>query len=103
MSGGIDDYNTTLQAVSITDFINREIKHKDKKFSNLPVLISGGTNSFTGELARKYQVDFNGITIGTHARKIITKFESKPNELSDANLQIALAKAKKLINKNLRA
>ena len=28
-------YNTTLQAVSITDFINKEIKHKDKKFSNL--------------------------------------------------------------------
>ena len=102
MSGGTDDFNTTLQAVSIADFINKEIKQKEKIFSKLPVLISGGTNSLTGDLARKCAVPFNGITIGTHARKIITKFESKPHEMSDENLHIALSNAKKLINNNLK-
>ena len=77
MSGGIDDFNTTLQAVSIADFIDKEIKKKDKKLRKLPVLISGGTNSFTGNLARKCNVPFNGITIGTHARKVINQYETK--------------------------
>ena len=103
MSGGTDDFNTTLQAVSIADFINKEIKQKYKLFKNLPVLISGGTNSYTGDLARKCGVTFNGITIGTHARKVITKFESKPDEISDENLKKALINAKKLILKNLQS
>ena len=103
MSGGTDDFNTTLQAVSIADFINKEIKQKDKIFSNLPVLISGGTNSFTGELARNCSVPFNGITIGTHARKVIKKFESKPHEMSNKELQMALSNAKKLIMGNLKS
>ncbi len=103
MSGGTDDFNTTLQAVSIADFINKEIKLKDKLFKNLPVLISGGTNSHTGDLARKCGVAFNGITIGTHARKVITEFESKPDEISDENLKKALINAKKLIFNNLRS
>lgn len=102
MSGGTDDFNTTLQAVSIADFINKEIKQKEKIFSKLPVLISGGTNSFTGDLARKCEVPFNGITIGTHARKVIAKFESKPHEMSNENLHKALSNAKKLISKNLK-
>ena len=103
MSGGTDDFNTTLQAVSIADFINKEIKLKEKNFSKLPVLISGGTNSFTGELARNCGVHFNGITIGTHARKVIKEFESKPNEMSNKDLQMALSNANKLITRNLKS
>ena len=103
MSGGTDDFNTTLQAVAIADFINKEIKQKEKIFSKLPVLISGGTNSFTGDLARNCGVPFNGITIGTHARKVIRKFESKPNEMTNEKLQMALINAKKLIINNLKS
>lgn len=102
MSGGINDFNTTLQAVSIADFINKEIKKKIKKFKNLPVLISGGTNSYTGTLARKYGVNFNGITIGTHARKVIHKYESKPIDMSNESLKIALKNAQNLIKGNLK-
>ena len=91
MSGGTDDFNT------------KEIKKKEKIFSNLPVLISGGTNSFTGDLARNCGVPFNGITIGTHARKVIKKFESNPKEMSNEKLQIALSNAKKLIIGNLKS
>ena len=75
----------------------------EKLFSKLPVLISGGTNSFTGDLARNCGVPFNGITIGTHARKIIRKFESKPDEMSKEKLQMALSNAKKLIIGNLKS
>ena len=103
MSGGTDDFNTTLQAVSIADFINKEIKKKEKMFSKLPVLISGGTNSYTGDLARNCGVPFNGITIGTHARKVIRRFESKPHEMTNENLQMALFNAKKLILGNLKS
>ena len=103
MSGGTDDFNTTLQAVAIADFINKEIKQKEKIFSKIPVLISGGTNSFTGDLARNCGVPFNGITIGTHARKVIRKFESKPNEMTNEKLQMALINAKKLIINNLKS
>ena len=103
MSGGINDFNTTLQAVSIADFINKEIKKKIKKFKNLPVLISGGTNSYTGTLARKYGVNFNGITIGTHARKVIHKYESKPIDMSNESLKIALKNAQNLIEANLKS
>ena len=31
MSGGIDDFNTTLQAVSIADFLNKELKDLDRE------------------------------------------------------------------------
>ena len=30
MRGGIDDFNTTLQAVSIADFINKDLKEKER-------------------------------------------------------------------------
>ena len=71
MGGRANNYNATLQAVSTTDIINKELINKDKKFRDLPVLISGGTNFFTGKLARQCGVHFSGISIGTHARSIV--------------------------------
>ena len=101
MSGGTDDFNTTLQAVSIADFLNKELKSKIKEFRNMPILISGGTNTFTGTLARQCNVPFNGITIGTHARKIISNFREDPKKISDINLHSAIKNAKNLIDFNL--
>ena len=101
MSGGSNDFNTTLQAVSITDVINKELKSKIGQYKDMPVLISGGTNSFTGDLARQCGVSFNGITIGTHARKTIATDRKPTSEMTDKEITIAFTKAKKLINKNL--
>ena len=101
MSGGIDDFNTTLQAVSIVDVINKKLKTKKESFKKLPILISGGTNTYTGNLARQCGVNFNGITIGTHARKVISEHRENPSKISDQNLLIGISKAKSLINKNL--
>ena len=64
MSGGIDDYNSTLQAVAAADLVKK---------SDIPVyvLISGGTNSKSKELANLCGVDINGVAIGSYARKIV--------------------------------
>ena len=101
MSGGINDFNTTLQAVSIADLINKKLKFKEPKFRNLPILISGGTNSNTGILARKCGVNFSGITIGTHARKIIAKYEADIEEITNDDLHLAVKKARNLIQMNI--
>lgn len=67
MSGGEDNYKTTLQAVAMADIIQK---------ANLPVymLLSGGTNSKTTELAKLCEVDFNGIAVGSYARKIVKEY-----------------------------
>ncbi len=67
MSGGEDDFKTTLPAVAMAEIIANE---------KLPVylLISGGTNSKTAELAKIFGIDFNGISVGSYARKIVKKY-----------------------------
>lgn len=67
MSGGKDDYKTTLQAVATAEIIQN---------AKLPVytMLSGGTNSKTAELAKMCSIDYNGIAIGTFARKIVSRY-----------------------------
>lgn len=71
MSGGEDDFNTTLQAVAIADVINKDLMQKDPKFKDLPVLLSGGTNGKTRDMAKFCGIQFSGVSIGTHARRIV--------------------------------
>lgn len=85
MSGGADDYNSTLQAVACADIINK---------ADLPVyiLISGGTNSKSKELANICGVSINGVSIGSYARKIVNDY------LCDKmNVEEALKIAAKLV------
>ena len=67
MSGGENDFNTTLQAVSMATTVQN---------ANLPVylMLSGGTNSKTADLARLCGVNFHGIAMGSYARKIVKKY-----------------------------
>ena len=97
MSGGEDDFNTTLQAVSCADVINKKFNMKlNKKREKdllgkekisakkiyksvndptvIPILISGGTNSHSKELANISGVRINGVSIGTYARDLIETF-----------------------------
>ena len=104
MSGGTDDFNTTLQAIAIADIINKELKVKDRQYKKLPILISGGTNSNTGNLARQCGVNFSGITIGTHARSVIKPYIGKINYFENTQLlKNAVKKANRLIYRNLSA
>lgn len=96
MSGGSDDFNTTLQAVAIADIIRK---------SKIPVMIlaSGGTNSKTGELVRMCNVPVNGVSIGTFARKIIRDLIiSEDFESNQSLINNAVAIAEKLVQNNLR-
>ncbi len=96
MSGGSDDFNTTLQAVAIADIISK---------SKIPVMIlsSGGTNSKTGELARICNVSFNGVSIGTFARKIVRDLITDVDFETNLNLiKKAVSIAEKLVQDNLR-
>ena len=95
MSGGSDDFNTTLQTIAIADIIQK---------SKLPVkiLASGGTNSHTGKLAKLCGVKINGVAIGTFARKIIKDYTSVDGfEDNFDKLKEAIDIAKKLIINNL--
>lgn len=91
MSGGKDDYKTTLQAVAMAEVIQKE---------NLQVylLFSGGTNSKTKELARLCGVDANGVAIGSFARKIVKKYVERDDFLSNKEVfDEALKIAKQLV------
>lgn len=103
MSGGQDDYNTTLQAIATADIIQKNLIQKDRRFRGLPLLVSGGTNSLTGELARLCQVSISGVAIGTHARKAVKPFlEMKHDHEDPAALKAAIREARDLIARNVR-
>lgn len=95
MSGGKDDYKTTLQAVAAAEIVQNE---------NLPVyiMLSGGTNSKTAELAQLCNINFNGIAIGSYARKIVQNEVGRNDFLTnDRIFKSALSKAETLINSTI--
>lgn len=95
MSGGKDDFNTTLQAVAISDIVAK---------NKLPVkvLVSGGTNSRTGELLKLCGVRVHGISIGTFARKLIAAQLDQDGFDRDLDLvKEAVEIAEKLVKQNL--
>ena len=91
MSGGVDDYKTTLQAVAMAEVIQN---------AELPVyiMISGGTNSKTAELAKLCGINYWGIAIGSWARKIIKPYITQENFWDNKAVQEeAIQRAKILI------
>ncbi len=80
MSGGSDNYNTTLQAIATADVLNKKFNMyvdkkekvlKYKKNTEVNQLLSGGTNSLTALLADQCGVRFQGASLGTFARKLV--------------------------------
>ena len=93
MTGGKDDYLTTFQALATADIIN-------KNNINCYLIMSGGTNSKTSELASLIGVKNNGVAIGSFARKIVKEYTSHPDFLLNKEIFNQGAKiAKSLINK----
>jgi len=123
MSGGEDNYNTTLQAIATADVINKKfnlrinkksINKEDSKVisekqyrphghhQNVYIILSGGTNSKSKELADLTGVRINGVAIGTFARNIIEEQLQKPNFYNDIEIiKEAYLKAKQLVTLNI--
>ena len=96
MSGGKDDFKTTLQAVAMAEIIQN---------ANLPVyiLLSGGTNSKSTELAKLCGINACGVAIGSFARKIIREFIDRDDFFENKEVfSKALEIAKTLVDVSLR-
>lgn len=92
MSGGEDDYKTTLQTVAAAEIFQN---------AKLPVyiLLSGGTNSKTAELARMCGINCGGVAIGSFARKIVNEYVSSADFWTNRQVHAkALDIAKNLVN-----
>ena len=92
MSGGKNDYKTTLQAVATAEIIQDE---------NLPayILLSGGTNSKTTELAKLCNINASGVTIGSYARKIVKEYIDRNDFYDNIDiLDTAIKTAKNLVD-----
>lgn len=95
MSGGKDDYKTTLQAVAHAEIIQN---------AKLPVfiLLSGGTNSKSAELAKLCGIRPNGVAIGSYARQIVKEYLDRDDFLENPQaFGAALNIAKQLVSKTL--
>ena len=95
MSGADDDFKTTLQTVATAEIFQN---------ANLPVyiLLSGGTNSKSTELAKICGINPNGVAIGSYARKIVRNYIMKEDFFDNPNsISAALKLAQDLVNKSL--
>jgi Fe-S-cluster-containing hydrogenase component 2 len=102
MSGGSDDFNTTLQAIAIADIIHKEFNQnkRNTKYKDFYVLLSGGTNGQTAELAELCNVPYHGLSLGTHARKLVRKFTTSDEFLDNVDvLKSAVLEAHDLISR----
>ena len=79
MSGGEDDYKTTLQTVATAEIVQN---------AKLPVylVLSGGTNTKTTQLAKMCNIKYNGIAIGSYARKIVKKYIERDDFWTNNNV-----------------
>ena len=90
MSGADDTFKTTLQAVAMAEIIQN---------ANLPVhiMISGGTNSKTKELAELCEIKYWGIAIGSWARKIVKEQLTTEDFWKNEEIQISAIKIAKAL------
>lgn len=92
MSGAEDNYIATLQSVAMAEiFQNAGIEAF--------IMLSGGTNSKTSELAKLCAIDINGVAVGSFARKIVREYIDRDDFLENQEVfNLALEKAKKLVD-----
>lgn len=96
MSGCDDKHETTLQAIGTAQIVQK---------ANLPVflMLSGGTNSKTAELARLFNIPAHGIALGSYARMIVRKYIDRDDFLENEEVfNKAVVIAEDLVKKTLR-
>ncbi len=92
LSGGDDNYKSTLQTVATAEIVQN---------SKLPVylMLSGGTNSKSTELARLCEISYHGVAVGSYARKIVREYVESPDFWTNPEIvNNALTFAKPLVD-----
>ena len=95
MSGGKDDYKTTLQTVACAEIFRK---------ADIPayIILSGGTNSKSTELAKLCDVEVDGVAIGSYARKIVREYIDRDDFFEKEEVfNKALETAKSLVDISL--
>ena len=92
-----DQYNATLQSISTADIIQKQLLKKEIAFRKIPILLSGGTNALTVELAEECNVHFNGITYSDYARNDFEEFLKSHSFDNDFEIKDYIKKVKNLI------
>ena len=95
MSGNDDEYGTTLQAVATAQLFQN---------SDLPlyIMMSGGTNTKSTELAKLCGVKPHCLAVGSYARKIVKKYLEMEDILDNqTKLDEAVKLAKNLVDVSL--
>ena len=92
MSGGVDDYKSNLQTLAFAELIlNNNI--------NAKLIVSGGTNSKTTELAKLCNINIDGVAIGSFARKLVKEYVDREDFADNKEFQdSAIKKAELLYN-----
>jgi len=96
MSGCDDKPETTLQALATAQVVQR---------AKLPVylMLSGGTNSKTAELARFFGIEAHGVALGSYARMIVREWIDRSDFLTNESVFApALVRARDLVERTLR-
>ena len=92
MSGGDDNYKSTLQAVATGEIVQN---------AKLPVylILSGGTNAKTKKKKKMCDISYHGVAVGSYARKIVRRYVERPDFWTNpVVLNSALEIAKPLID-----
>ena len=90
MSGAKDDYSSTLQSVATAQVV------QDLEVN---VILSGGTNSKTYELAKKTNVKIHGVSIGSYGRNLVKEEIQNPEFWYNIDVfNSALNKARLLVD-----
>ena len=85
----------TLQAVATSEIIQNQNY-------NAFLLLSGGTNSKTAELAKMCNINYSGISMGSFARKIVKEYVERDDFLENKEIfSEALKIVKELVDKCL--
>lgn len=96
MTGGDDDFKTTLQTVATAEIF------QDKNL-DVFILLSGGTNTKSTELAKQCGISPHGVAIGTYARNIVREYIDREDFLTNkAVFEKALVIAKELVDVSLK-
>lgn len=92
MSGNNDEFSTTLQAVATAQMFQ-------KANLNAYIMMSGGTNSKSIELAKICSIEPHCLAVGTYARKIVKEYLKDENLLENKEkLNEAVKIAKELVD-----